>query len=84
MDTRKIRELINIFETTTTGRENVVNSIYAILIDGGLLPSEIADRNFIEDFLLIDLQYEFARDRKLKDLVFFLKLTAEADISVDS
>jgi hypothetical protein len=60
-----------------------VNKIYKELINLGLLPSEIKDKNFLADFFVVVLKYEFVGEEVLDLLVQDLILRAETDTEVE-
>lgn len=59
---------------------DIVFQIYKELIEAGLIFSEIKDKDFMADFFLIDLQYEFGLEEALTKLVEALAEEALADI----
>ncbi|MCW6094585.1 hypothetical protein LAV60_15545 [Clostridium sporogenes] len=74
-------EFLEVFNENTT---DVVMDIYAELIDKGVLSDEIGDKDFIMDYLLNEVKYEFAGEDILDELADELTIIALMDSIPDN
>lgn len=74
-------EFLVVFSESTT---DIVMDIYKKLIDKGVLSDEIGDKDFIMDYLLNEIKYEFTNEDILDNLADKLTIVALMDSIPDN